>query len=85
MPTVNLKNLWEREMSINTPFNVTLTEGQISTILFTMEGYMQGSDDNEDSQFVKDVDEIFEILEGAVDKYYDKLEAAKKKQPKAEW
>ena len=72
-------------MSINTPFNVTLTEGQISTILFIMEGYMQGSDDNEDSQFVKDVDEIFEILEGAVDKYYDKLEAAKKKQPKAEW
>ena len=72
-------------MSINTPYNVTLTEGQISTILFTMEGYMQGSDDNEDSQFVKDVDEIFEILEGAVDKYYDKLEAAKKKQPKAEW
>ena len=72
-------------MTFNTPFNVTLTEGQISTILFTMEGYMQGSDDNEDSQFVKDVDEIFEILEGAVDKYYNKLEAAKKKQPKAEW
>ena len=72
-------------MSINTPYNVTLTEGQISTILFTMEGYMQGSDDNEDSQFVKDVDEIFEILEGAVDKYYDKLEAAKKKQPDMEW
>jgi len=72
-------------MTFNTPFNVTLTEGQISTILFTMEGYMQGSDDNEDSQFVKDVDEIFEILEGAVDKYYDKLEAAKKKQPDMEW
>ena len=72
-------------MSINTPFNLTLTEGQISTILFTMEGYMQGSDDNEDSQFVKEVDEIFEILEGAVDKYYDKLEAAKKKQPDMEW
>ena len=72
-------------MTFNTPFNLTLTEGQISTILFTMEGYMQGSDDNEDSQFVKDVDEIFEILEGAVDKYYDKLEAAKKKQPDMEW
>ena len=85
MPTVNLKNLSRIEMSINTPFNVTLTEGQISTILFTMEGYMQGSDDNEDSQFVKDVDEIFEILEGAVDKYYNKLEAAKKKQPDMEW
>ena len=79
------KNLWRIGMSINTPYNVTLTEGQISTILFTMEGYMQGSDDNEDSQFVKDVDEIFEILEGAVDKYYDKLEAAKKKQPDMEW
>ena len=87
MLTAILKNLSRREiiMSINTPFNLTLTEGQISTILFTMEGYMQGSDDNEDSQFVKDVDEIFEILEGAVDKYYDKLEAAKKKQPDMEW
>ena len=31
------------------------------------------------------VDTIFEVLEGAVDKYYNKLEAAKKKQPKAEW
>ena len=72
-------------MSINKRFNLTLTEGPISTILFTMEGYMKGSDDNEDSQFVKDVDEIFEILEGAVDKYYDKLEAAKKKQPDMEW
>ena len=87
MRTAISKNLSRREilMSINTPFNITLTEGQISTILFTMEGYMQGSDDNEDSQFVKDVDEIFEILEGAVDKYYNKLEAAKKKQPDMEW
>ena len=31
------------------------------------------------------LDTIFEILEGAVDKYYDKLEAAKKKQPDMEW
>ena len=72
-------------MALNTLHNVTLSEAQISTILYTMEGYMQGSDDNEDSQFVKDVDEIFEVLEGAVDKYYDKLEAAKKKQPDMEW
>ena len=35
-------------MSLNTMHNVSLTEGQISTILYTMEGYMQGSDDNED-------------------------------------
>ena len=31
------------------------------------------------------IDGIFEVLEGAVDKYYDKLEAAKKKQPDMEW
>ena len=46
---------------------------------------MQGSDDNEDSQFVKDVDTIFEILEGVVDTYYDKIEKAKSKQPTPDW
>ena len=72
-------------MALNTEHNLTLTEGQISTILYTMEGYMQGSDDNEDSQFVKDVDTIFEILEGVVDKYYDKIEKAKSKHPTPDW
>ena len=72
-------------MALNTEHNLTLTEGQISTILYTMEGYMQGSDDNEDSQFVKDVDNIFEILEGVIDKYYDKIEKAKSKQPTPDW
>ena len=72
-------------MALNTEHNLTLTEGQISTILYTMEGYMQGSDDNEDSQFVKDVDNIFEILEGVIDKYYDKIERAKSKQPTPDW
>ena len=72
-------------MSLNTMHNVSLTEGQISTILYTMEGYMQGSDDNEDSQFQQDVDDIFEILEGVVDKYYAKIEKAKSKQPTPDW
>ena len=72
-------------MALNTEHKVTLTEGQISTILYTMEGYMQGSDDNEDSQFVKDVDNIFEILEGVIDNYYDKIEKAKSKQPTPDW
>jgi len=72
-------------MSLNTPHKVTLTEGQISTILYTMEGYMQGSDDSEDSKFHQDVDNIFEILETVVDKYYDKIAKAKSKQPTAEW
>ena len=72
-------------MSLNTMHNVSLTEGQISTILYTMEGYMQGSDDNEDSQFQQDVDDIFEILETVIDKYYDKIERAKSKQPTPDW
>ena len=30
---------------LNRPYDVTLTEGQISTILYVLEGYTQGSDD----------------------------------------
>ena len=72
-------------MALNTIHKVTLTEAQISTILYTMEGYMQGSDDNEDSQFHQDVDSVFEVLEGVVDKYYDKVAEARSQQPTAEW
>ena len=81
MQTAISKNLWEIEMSINTPFNVTLTEGQIGVILCSLEKYVKYAD----SEYIAEVDTIFEVLEGAVDKYYNKLEAAKKKQPKAEW
>ena len=70
---------------LNRPYNVTLTEGQISTILYIMEGYLQGSDDNEDSQFTNDCDIIFSELEGVVDAYYDKVSEAQSKQPQAEW
>ena len=56
---------------LNRPHNVTLTEGQISTILYVLEGYIQGSDDyNDDTEFAKDVDKIFEELEGVVDSFY---------------
>ena len=56
---------------LNRPHNVTLTEGQISTILYVLEGYIQGSDDyNDDTEFAKDVDSIFEELDGVVDKFY---------------
>ena len=72
-------------MSLNTPHKVTLTEGQISTILYTMEGYMQGSDDNEDSKFHQDVDTIFEILETVVENYHIKIAKAKSKQPTPDW
>ena len=36
------------EEDLNRLHNVSLTEGQISTILYIMEGYLQGSDDNEE-------------------------------------
>ena len=53
-------------MSINTPFNVTLTEGQIGVILCSLENSTKYAD----SEYIEEVDGIFEILEGAVDKYY---------------
>ena len=56
---------------LNRPHKVTLTEGQISTILYVLEGYIQGSDDYHfDDNFKNDVDKIFEELEGAIDKQY---------------
>ena len=33
----------------------------------------------------KVIDSVYETLEGSVDKYYDKIEKAKKKQPDMEW
>ena len=96
MQTANLKNLSRIEMSINTPFNVTLTEGQIGIILCSLEDSVNKSMHLRENRqkgvplqpfddYCDSVDGIFEILEGAVDKYYNKLEAAKKKQPDMEW
>ena len=59
------------EEDLNRLHNVSLTDGQISTILYIMEGYLQGSDDNEDTQFTNDCDNIFKELEGVVDTYYN--------------
>ncbi len=71
---------------LNRKHSVTLTEGQISTILYVMEGYIQGSDEyhfNDD--FTRDVDNIFERLEGVIDKFYTDIEKAQSLQPKPEW
>ena len=65
-----------------TPLNLTLREEQISTILYCLEGYVQGNDDEE---LVEELDEIFEILEKTVDKFYAKMEKAQAKQPSMEW
>ena len=61
------------EEDLNRPHKVTLTEGQISTILYIVEGYINPSDDySYDPDFREDVDKIFEELEGVVDRYYGK-------------
>ena len=72
-------------MSLNTAHKVTLTEGQISIILYTLEDYMSNKNTSNDPDLPNQVDAIFEELEGVVDKYYDKIEKAKCKQPTPDW
>ena len=68
-------------MAINTLHKVTLTEGQIGVILCSLEKSVK----YDDSDYISEVDGIFEILEGSVDRYYDKVEKAQAKQPIGEW
>ena len=68
-------------MTLNTVHKVTLTEGQIGVILCSLEKSVKYAD----SEYVAEVDTIFEELEGVVDKYYDKIERAKSKQPTPDW
>ena len=68
-------------MSLNTTHKVTLTEGQIGVILCSLEKSVKYAD----SDYISEVDGIFEILEGSVDRHYDKVEKAKAKQPTGEW
>ena len=83
-------------MSLNTRHNVTLTEGQIGIILCSLEDSVKKSEHFREDRvkgqslqpfddYVNEVDTIFEILEGVIDKYYAKIERAKSKQPTAEW
>ena len=81
-------------MTLNTPYNVTLTEGQIGIILCSLEDSINKSkhirsESNQILQpfdeYCQSVDSIFEILEGAVDKYHDKVEKAQAKKPTPQW
>ena len=72
-------------MTLNTAHKVTLTEAQISIILYTLEDYMLKGNISNDPDLPKEIDAIFEELEGVVDKYYDKIEKAKCKQPTPDW
>jgi hypothetical protein len=76
-------------MTLNTPHNVTLTEGQISVILYTLEEKVSELDnfdtDNKNEELREDIDSIFEVLEGTIDKYYEKVEKAQSQQPTPQW
>ena len=64
-----------------TPLNLTLREEQISIILCALENSVKYAD----ADYIEEVDEIFEVLEKTVDKFYAKIEKAKAKQPTMEW
>ena len=68
-------------MALNTAHKITLTEAQISVILCSLENSTKYAD----SEYIEEVDSIFEILEGSVDKYYEKVEKAQAKRPTEEW
>ena len=81
-------------MALNTEHKVTLTEGQIGIILCSLEDSVNKSKHirSESNQILQPFDEycnsvdaIFEILEGSVDKYYEKVEKAQAKRPTEEW
>ena len=73
-------------MALNTEHKFTLTESQSSIILYILEDYMSKNNITElDPDLPKELDNIFEELEGVVDKYYDKIEKAKSKQPTPDW
>ena len=56
------------EEDLDRPHKVTLTEGQISIILYILEGY---NDTSNDPDLPKELDNIFKELEGVVDTYYN--------------
>ena len=60
--------------------NVNLTEGQIGVILCSLESYS-----TESTETKKDIEAIFEELEGSVDRFYDNMEKKQKAKPTPEW
>ena len=67
--------------------NVNLTEGQIGVILCSLEKSVKSElwFKDSDKDKISEIDEIFEILEGTVDRFYNNLEKKQSQQPVAEW
>ena len=55
----------------NTTHKLNLTGAQISTVLYCLEGYVQG---NDDTKLCEEVDNIFTELESVTDNYYAQME-----------
>ena len=81
-------------MTIHTEHKVTLTEGQIGIILCSLEDTLNKSKHIRSEgnailqpfdEYCQSVDAIFEILEGTIDKYYEKVELAQSKLPTPQW
>ena len=66
-----LSESFDFDKDINRLHNVTLTEGQISTILYILEEYTPLDSDGDEPDCREDIDNIFEELEGVVDTYYN--------------
>jgi len=69
-------------MALNTEHNLTLTEAEISVILFNLE---EKYGNLLDGEIPEEVQTIFSKLEGEIDKYYEKVEKAQSKRPTEEW
>ena len=67
--------------------NVNLTEGQIGVFLCSLEKSVKSElwFKDSDKDKISEIDEIFEILEGTVDRFYNNLEKKQSQQPVAEW
>ena len=61
--------------TLNVQHNVTLTEGEISTILYYLEEVSSKWVGKHDEDSLRgNVDTIFSKLEGVIDSYYEELE-----------
>ena len=64
-----------RTSTTYTPITVTLTEGEIGIILCSLEERVKNLD--EGSKEVREIDQIFEELENAVDDHYNEKDGFK--------
>ena len=63
---------YDDKQFINSTHKVNLTGGELSTILYILEGYINPSDDySYDPDFRKDIDRIFVELESVTDTWYE--------------